>query len=210
VGIISSISGRKKNPMDSVMREIAKLIENEEYQNDQLNEFIKEAVINGESVDSLPGATGPFGFDKDNPIPANGPIGEIAYLSRLEIKGEQLLFHRIGAVGTIDVFEAVTFSGSSWHIFFMDFYHPRRSRLAPEGFRIAQTLKQFSGFSDYCQNFPYDFPEKKASKDNSGLSLAYIALSEISQQLDTQAFKRSIAHNAKIEILKEMLTSCLS
>src|SRR3546814_13912845 len=75
----------------------------------------------------LPNGSGPFGFTETNPIPVNGPIGQLAYLSRLETQsGQRILFHRLGAIDKVDVFEAVTFDGSGWFIFFVDLYHPRR------------------------------------------------------------------------------------
>ena len=209
MGFLSKLFGKKEDPLEKFKREVWKLIDDEEYQNSLVNELVHEMVVNGASVDKLPGATGHFGFDKDNPVPVNGFLGELAYLSRLETnQGERLLFHRIGAVNMIDVFEAVTYSGSSWHIFFIDPYHPRRSRLAPEGFRIADSPKQFSGFTKYCNNFPYDFPEKKASERESGLSMAYIPLGNISFQIENQVYdRRPVAHKAKIEIVKSILTS---
>src|SRR3546814_10801196 len=61
----------------------------------------------------LPNGSGPFGFTETNPIPVNGPIGQLAYLSRLETQsGQRILFHRLGAIDKVDVFEAVTFDGS--------------------------------------------------------------------------------------------------
>ena len=208
MGFLSKLFGKKEDPLEEFKRKVWKLIEDEEYQNSLLNELVREMVINGASVDKLPGATGNFGFDKNNPIPVNGTLGELAYLSRLETnQGELLLFHRIGAINMIDVFEAVTYSGSSWHIFFLDLYHPRRSRLAPEGFHIADSPKQFSGFTKYCKNFPYDFREKKTSERESGLSMAYIPVGNISSQIANQVFNRSVMHNEKVEIVKSMLTS---
>lgn len=208
MGILSKLFGKKEDPMEKIFKQLAKIIDDEEYQNSMLNESIAPLIINGEDLDQLPGATGSFGFDKENPIPVNGPVGEIAYLSRLETnQGERIIFHRIGAVENIDVFESVTFSGSSWHIFFVDFYHPRRSRLAPKGFRIAELPKQFSGFNKYCENFPYDFPEKKSEEKESGLSIAFIPLKEILPQIEKKSFQKPLAHKAKIEIVKGMLTS---
>jgi hypothetical protein len=65
-------------------------------------------------------ALAPLVSQETNPIPVNGPIGELAYLSKLEtVQGERILFHRIGTVNMIDVLEAVTFSGSEWFILFI-------------------------------------------------------------------------------------------
>ena len=51
-------------------------------------------------------------------------------LSKLKTERvKRFLFHRIGAVDTIDVFEAVTFSGIEGFISFLDPHQPRRLRL---------------------------------------------------------------------------------
>src|SRR3546814_3779440 len=91
------------------------------------------------AYDKDPNGSGPFGFTETNPIPVNGPIGQLAYLSRLETQsGQRILFNRLGAIDKVDVFEAVTLDGSGWLIFFVDLSHPRRSRLTPDGFRSEE------------------------------------------------------------------------
>jgi hypothetical protein len=120
------------------------------------------------------------------------------------------LFHRIGAINKVDVFEAVTFSGSEWFILFVDLYHPRRSRLTPEGFRFVKDVAQFSGFHKFCRNFPYDFIEMKQTERESGLSMAYIAIGRVSEQIQEQVFKRPLAHKTKIDLVRSRLTSTLA
>ena len=110
-------------------------------------------------------------------------------------------------MNTIDVFEAVTFSGSEWFILFVDLYHPRRSCLTPEGFRITQEVGNFSGFHKFCTDFPYDFMEMKQSERESGLTMAYIAISKVMDPIQNKAFKRPLAHKAKLELVKSRLTS---
>ena len=167
-------------------------------------------IKNCPAYDKDPNGTGPFGLSEKNPIPVNGPIGQLAYLSRLETnKGERLFFHRVGAVNTIDVFEAVTFSGSEWFILFTDLYHPRRSRATPDGFRFTSEVPQFSGFHKYCPNFPYDFMEMKRAEQDSGLSFAYLPLSKVMPQIQARAFSRPLAHKAKIDVVRSRLTSSL-
>jgi len=197
MGFLSKLFGKNDTQEEKAFKKILKLIENEHYQNSLLPKLIQSEIINGVSVDKLPGATGRFGFEENNPIPVNGPLGELTYMSQLETnEGERLLFHRIGSRNKIDIFEAVTFSGSSWHRFFLDFYHPRRSKLAPEGFRLGEP-KQFSGFHNFCSNFPYDFLESKKAERESGLSFAYIPLSAILPQINSQAFHRPDEHVEK-------------
>jgi hypothetical protein len=169
---------------------------------------MRSSVDKCPAYDRDPDGSGPFGFSETNPIPVNGPIGQLAYFSKLETaRGERILFHRIGAVDTIDVFEAVTFSGSEWFILFVDLYHPRRSRLTPDGFHFTQELGQFSGFHKFCIDFPYDFVEMKQSEQESGLSMAYIAISKIAEPIQNQAYQRPLAHKAKLELVKSRLTS---
>lgn len=97
----------------------------------------------------------------------------------------------------------MTFDGSGWFIFFVDLYHPRRSRLTPDGFRFTKDVAQFSGFHKFCENFPYDFVEKK----ESGLSMAYIAISKVSDQIQNRVFNRPLAHKAKLDLVKSRLSS---
>ncbi|MEZ5639939.1 MAG: hypothetical protein R3E92_22670, partial [Burkholderiaceae bacterium] len=59
-----------------------------------------------------------------------------------KLSGQRILFHRLGAIGTVDVFEAVSFNGAEWFILFVDLYHPRRSRLTPDGFRFTKDVAQ--------------------------------------------------------------------
>lgn len=211
MGILSSLfSGNKQDKaLNEAFGHIQRILEDEEFQLDMIP-AIKEMVKGRPSYDRDPNGTGPFGFSENNPIPVNGPIGQLAYLSRLETqKGDRILFHRIGAVNTIDVFEAVTFSGSDWFILFTDLYHPRRSRATPDGFRFTKEVPQFSGFHKYCPNFPYDFVEMKGTERESGLSFAYMAISKVTQQIQNREFARPLAHKAKLDIVKSRLTSSL-
>lgn len=210
MSFLSNFFGGKKE--DKALREafehIRRLLEDEHFQLEMLHPAMKEIIAKRPAYDQDPNGTGPFGFSETNPIPVNGPVGELAYLSKLETqRGERILFHRIGAIDTIDVFEAVTFSGNEWFIFFVDCYHPRKSRLTPEGLRFTKEVGQFSGFHKFCSDFPYDFIEMKQSERESGLSLAYIAMSKVSKQLEGRAFQRPLAHKAKLDVVKSRLTS---
>lgn len=198
----SNVGEAAKSAMEGIWR----LIDDEAYQNDMLPAPISDAIKGGSAVDNIPNGCGAFGLDKANPIPVNGALGELAYLSRLEtVKGERLLFHRVGAINRIDVFEAVTITGTSWHVLFLDLYHPRRSRLAPEGFRLGEP-GQFTGFLTYCPNFPYDFVECKRSAPGI-LGFAYIAISSVAPALEQKLFSRPLAHAAQVTIVEGMITS---
>jgi len=210
MGFLSSLFGGNKE--DKALREalalINRIIDDEKFQLEHLNPIMKEMIESAPAYDKDPNGTGPFGFIETNPIPVNGPIGQIAYLSKLETQsGQRILFHRLGAMDTVDVFEAVSFNGREWFILFTDFYHPRRSCLTPDGFHFTKEVGQFSGFSNFCEDFPYDFIEKKGSMCDSGLSMAYIAISKVSDQIHDRVFTRPLAHKAKLELVKSRLSS---
>lgn len=210
MGFLSKLFGENKE--EKALREalghIHRIIDDEEFQLELVHPAMKAMLESAPAYDKDPNGTGPFGFTETNPIPVNGPIGQLAYLSKLETaRGERILFHRIGAVDKIDVFEAVTFSGSEWFILFVDLYHPRRSRITPDGFHFTQEVGQFSGFHKFCNNFPYDFIEMKQSERESGLSMAYIAISKVAEFIQNRAYQRPLAHKAKLDLVNSRVTS---
>jgi hypothetical protein len=180
-----------------VFEKITKIIEDEDFQNSTLPAEFAPSVLGGCKCDVVPGAEGVYGHEASNPIPVNGTLGELSYLSRLEtMRGERLLFHRLGSVNRSDIFEAVTISGGSWYVFYLDLYRPRRSRRTPAGFRFAPNLRQFSGFTRFCPKFPYDCIENKHAERESGLSVAYIPALNVSSQIQARVYERPTAHKA--------------
>ena len=73
-----------------IFEKIGRLFESEAFQNSLLPEPLKAVVLNGQNCDKIPGASGEFGRDPTNPIPVNGPIGEILYLSQLRTEAQAL------------------------------------------------------------------------------------------------------------------------
>jgi hypothetical protein len=210
MGFLSNLFGGSKEDkaLRSAMAHIHRIIDDEKFQLELLHPVMKEVLESAPAYDKDPNGIGPFGFIETNPIPVNGPIGQLAYLSRLETQsGQRILFHRLGAIDTVDVFEAVSFDGAEWFILFVDFYHPRRSRLTPDGFRFLKEAGQFSGFTNFCEDFPYDFIDKKDSMRDSVLSMAYIAMSRVSDQIQNRVFNRPLAHEIKLDLIKSRLSS---
>ena len=213
MGFLSSLLGGNKEDkaLHETFAKIQRILDDEKFQLELVHPAMKAMLESAPAYDKDPNGSGLFGFTETNPIPVNGPIGQLAYLSRLETQsGQRILFHRLGAIDTVDVFEAVTFDGSEWFILFVDLYHPRRSRLTPDGFRFTKDVAQFSGFHKFCENFPYDFVEKKASERESGLSMAYIAISKVSDHIHNRAFNRPLAHKVKLDLIKGRLSSLQS
>lgn len=212
MGLLSGLFGQSKEEkaFQKEFHQIQRILGDEEFQLEFVHPTIREVIDSNPVYDQDPNGSGPFGFVETNPIPTNGPIGELAYLSRLETqRGERILFHRIGAISTVDVFEAVTFSGSEWFILFVDFYHLRKSTITPDGFRFMKGLGQLSGFNKYSPNFPYDFVEMKHAERNSGLSMAYIPIGNVMKQIEARSFSRPRSHEIELDLVKSKLTSRL-
>lgn len=58
-----------------------------------------------------------YGVTMNDPIRANGPIGEIIYISRLVNKqGKGFIGHRLGSISGLDVFEVVSTDFQDWKI----------------------------------------------------------------------------------------------
>ncbi len=123
--------------------EVAKLMASEKRQNAKNPRAIRAKILGGPDVDQLPDASGEFGRDPGNPIPVNGAFGELMYLSLLRSTdtGERLTFHKRGSMegphGPVDIYETVTLDGKKWDALLLSPYHPRRSRQAPDGYRLA-------------------------------------------------------------------------
>lgn len=213
MSIFSKIfGGGGKKAGSSELQEIlsifSKALNDEEFQNSNLSPILREAIEAGDACDKIPGGDGPFGFCATNPIPVNGPMGQLAYLSRLETSsGQRLLFHRLGSTsgpaGIVDVFEAVTIDGTHWFILYLDFYHPRRSRHVPDGLSFSGKLSQLSGFRDYCPDFPYDFIDMKNSIGDQGLAALYIPIANVVEQIDNRVFSRPEGHRERLKEVRD-------
>ncbi|MGP8267300.1 MAG: hypothetical protein ACLQOQ_15180 [Beijerinckiaceae bacterium] len=134
----------RKNPSTSLSPEVQRIFEktrrfldDEPAQNSALPEHYRQALAENPSCDSVPNAFGEFGRTLTNPIPVNGPVGQLVYLSRLETSdGSAIAFHRLGAFDKVDVFEVVSESGRHWDVLYLSLYFSRKSRHVPSGYRI--------------------------------------------------------------------------
>jgi hypothetical protein len=120
-----------------VFRKTRALLEDESAQNDLYLPEVSAVIRNGSSVDRIPGATGDFGRLPSNPIPVNGVLGELIYLSSLmTAHGARLVGHRVASIAHVDVFEVASVDMRVWDVLCFDPYHPRKSRHAPSGLRL--------------------------------------------------------------------------
>jgi hypothetical protein len=138
-----------------------------------LDPLIANEILKGINCDKLPNASGYFG-SITNPIPVNGPWGEIKYLGKLRGKtGHRVFFHRICSLSSpvttnpVDVYELVCQDGTQWNNLYFDYYHPRRSILTPEGYTLTPFDKRSKidfpyafGLNSLVTNFPFNLPKE--------------------------------------------------
>ena len=187
--------------LDREIDTIQRVMEDEAYQNTLLAPEVAVRVAEGDGVDQLTGATGEFGFDPLNPIPVNGPLGAITYLSRLKTAlGERLLFQRVGGDLDVQAYEAVTYSGEHWFVLFLDIYHPRKSHQLPVGFEFSGDVAMFSGFVDTSSVFPKDYTERVSALD-ARLQPAYAPETRLGGHFGSGDYNRPVGHWAKLEAL---------
>ncbi|MEA2949730.1 MAG: hypothetical protein QOI40_5060 [Alphaproteobacteria bacterium] len=157
--LFSKLFSVGKRESNDEIEKLIRFFEDESLQNDRAPKAVREKIIGGTSVDEIPGAFGEFGLTLTNPIPVNGAIGEVVYLSSLRHAGKtQILFHRLGSLSGIDIYEIVNIDGSAWSILYLDFYHPRKSSRSPKGYSIAsrdQSSYRLYGVNYLVPNFPY-------------------------------------------------------
>lgn len=146
------------------------MIDNEDFQNFQINPLLKERVMAGIPCDFLIDDLETFGRTLENPIPVNGPYGEHTYLSRLRtLSGLGFFYHRLGSIDTVDEYEILSYDGSVREVLYFDMYHPRRSRQAVKGYLLIEEPQAWTGFSHRLANFPDDFLDEHFSAEQMTL-----------------------------------------
>jgi hypothetical protein len=208
MSIFSSLfGGKKKSPTGQppewikILEKIAGVMEDENLQNSMYHPEITDKVFGGIDVDEFPHGIGEFGRSGENPIPVNGPIGELIYLSCLKTQrtNQRLLFHRLGSEGEIDIYETVSIDGQNWDILFFSMYHPRKSRKAPGGFVIVdpRTQPHLYGSNRQLDDFPFGLHEAigATTEDIFGIPMSP---PQVRQAEETVKFERPRDHQDRI------------
>ncbi len=103
--------------MRQIFEKVHQFLEDEAAQNNALPEHLRNGLLQNAACDQIPNGFGEFGRTVTNPVPVNGPVGELLYLSRLErYDGVPIAFHRLGAGGNVDIFETVSEDGRHWDL----------------------------------------------------------------------------------------------
>ena len=107
---------------------------------DDVYAALKRAMEPGEQRDEIDGAKGEFGYERTNPIPADGNW----YCRRLRCPaGHPYWYHRLGSVGPgpdhhmVDRVELQCFGGESRVELFFDMYHVEPSSFVPQGLSMG-------------------------------------------------------------------------
>jgi hypothetical protein len=182
-----------KNEYDN----LARLFEDEAFQNSRIPQASRARVAAGDSIDEIPGSFGAFGLTLTNPIPVNGMPGEIVYLSSLRHGGKtKVLFHRIGSLNEVDIYETVTADGSAWGLLYFHMYHPRKSRKSPRGYSIVPGDRAgygIYGVNHLVPNFP-DGLSKAVSDFSLRLLGSPMVPADLQRAEQTAHFVRPKAH----------------
>lgn len=198
LGTERTSSRQNESPEASAIFErIHTFLNDERAQNNRLPESYRLEIQGGLDCDEISDASGEFGRSIENPIPVNGPIGEILYLSNLRTDDRTpIMFHRIGSKNGVDVFEAVSLDGNVWDILFLHLYHPRKSRRAPSGYSIAQGKERqdlFLGTSEFVDGFPRHIQEAAGDAFQQWVGMP-MRTPELRRALEQGTFNRPKQH----------------
>ncbi len=150
---------KRPKPEEEMLEKVYAFLQDEAVQNSRLSDALQAELRAAPDVDVVPGATGEFGRDLNNPIPVNGPFGEAQYLSSLMTDaGQPIAFQRLGSLDRVDLYETVGLDGNAWDALYLTRYFPRKSRQAPKGFRFAAESERsvlIRGVNDQAEDFPF-------------------------------------------------------
>ena len=194
--------------VQDVFRKLHRLMDNEKAQNERLPEPYRSDVLRGADCDEIAGAVGEFGRDPRNPIPVNGPLGELIYLSNLRTADSQpIMFHCLGTISNVDIFETVSLDGARWDILFLHQYHPRKSQRTPSGYRIVTGTVRNSlllGVNNFVAAFPDDLANAIASMSERLFSFR-IRPPQVREALGRAIFERPTDHLTRLDIILGVL-----
>ncbi len=160
--------------------------------------------------DKIQGGKGVYGRCMENPIPVNGPSGELKYLGMLS---PVIFFHRLGSLYStgygrhLDIYESVSMRSRRWDLLYFDMFHPRRSRVAPSGFKMHDYHKIFCsvsfvrGTNEFDKTFPHAIPD--LMRERIGGSLGEKIANKVLPHILGKNFKRPLDHHKQVQsILK--------
>lgn len=195
-----------KKPRDEIgdlFEKFHKLLHNEEDQIAVIPGLNKHVKINSEEryISNL------YGISPDDPIRANGPIGEVIYISRLvNNHGKGFIGHRLGSISGLDVFEAVSTDFQNWIILWFDMYWNTKDIIAPAGLKLVSSdqpwpdsILGLSASNRFCSTFPHGFWSDILSATNEQLGWAIVK--PLLQTLNSDGQQRPQSHAKLIKMV---------
>ena len=195
--------GSGNSEVDRIFGKLRKFLTDEAAQNASLPADVQSEIASHEPCDCIPNGAGTFGRSLQNPIPVNGPLGEVLYLSLIRLNHVPVLFHRLGSFAPIDVYEIVALDGTAWDILYLTPYYPRRSRMAPSGYvieRDSESGRRIFGTNARVEPFPYALYEAVRSFTKRGMGLP-LPNRKIREALMQYRFVAPEAHTLRIDEL---------
>ena len=196
--------GDRRDEADAVLEKLSNFLNSDDAQNAAMPDDSKAILSIGGAVDSLTGATGEFGRSITNPIPVNGPVGEVTYLSSLTTAdGRGIWAHRLGSHDRVDIFEVVSDDGKDWFLLYLTPYHPRKSKLVPRSFRFRESPRVHGIFAtnQHVPDFPLNLHE--AIRDWSKATLGMPLVSPgLRAAIQSASFQRPPEHDAEVGALE--------
>jgi hypothetical protein len=204
----STEKSRAAPEVKDVFSKLHRLMDSEKAQNERLPEPYRSQVLHGADCDEIAQAVGEFGRDPRNPIPVNGSLGEMIYLSNLRTAdSQQIMFHRLGSISNVDIYETVSLDGAMWDILFLHQYHPRKSRRAPPGYHIVIGTERNSlllGVNEFVAAFPDRLSDAIAGMSERIFKFR-IRPSQVREALARAIFKRPLDHRTRLDVILTVL-----
>ena len=178
--LISTFTIQNKQRIEELLNKIKDECQDHTLKEDDFDQLKKEFEalddiqdkIRNDSIDSITGAFGEFGYERTNPVPVNDPSGERLYIEGLQCEcGVPFLYRRIGNVGMgpdghfLDMYTLVCKNFKHKIDLYFDMYHGSQSGLVPTG--LTKGDNRGSSVEDYLKIFPTDLEkiEKHFHKD---------------------------------------------
>lgn len=158
-GLFESKEEKEKKEIIEIFKKINRFLNDDDMQNNGLPPLFRH-MYSPQRINMIPGGTGEFGRNPNNPIPVNGPIGEVTYLSKLLVEGtnEKVFFHRLGSCkGHIDIYELFSHSGNFNDELYLDMYFLHKSQFMPRGYVFQNEVTGIRGINSFCEDLPNQF-----------------------------------------------------
>jgi hypothetical protein len=167
-------SNPKIEKMTRVFERLLTLLNDDNKQNALMPSFLQKIYFLDNMIDQRLANDQDLGYTKEKPIPVNGPLGELTYLSRLVVKetGSRVFFHRLGSLKVVpdknvDVYELLSWDGKNWDILYFNCYYRTKINAAPLKYTFAQQVEGLTGVNITLPLFPngiYEATQQNAER----------------------------------------------